>query len=187
MRKKTKAEQYQDWTEEYKREGNKWPATKWDLADWAISTGRFQPKPRDFHAICASEFVSSWREQYHVDPQGRRVRTKHAYAVDRALPDGTTQQMVLWDDMKNMAPKEMRSAAQLRREQILGDCRQLHNDVGSYNENHAKGSPIVPPQLDFMDDIAEMEAARAYSEQQKQAKRNHRKQISDDNRPQPGA
>lgn len=48
----------------------------------------------------------------------------------------------------------MERAFQLRRRQIVGDCKQLKTDVDSFNDNHPAEKPIQLL-LDFADDVAE--------------------------------
>jgi hypothetical protein len=47
-------------------------------------------------------------------------------------------------------------AFQQRRQQIVGDCRQLKSDVDSYNENRNPSSPIQMV-FDFTLDLVELE------------------------------
>lgn len=68
--------------------------------------------------------------------------------------------MTLWEDFRTADPKHMKIAFQQRRQQIVGDCRQLKTDVDSYNEN-AKSEKLVQLVLDFTDDVAELEAMAA--------------------------
>ena len=56
----------------------------------------------------------------------------------------------------------MRIAVQQRRQQIVGDCRQLKTDVDSYNQNWNGGSAINL-MLDFTWDVEEAEAAENLS------------------------
>ncbi len=51
----------------------------------------------------------------------------------------------------------MEIAFQQRRQQIVGDCRQLKTDADSFNDNSNPGSPIQMI-FDFTDDLAELEA-----------------------------
>jgi hypothetical protein len=53
----------------------------------------------------------------------------------------------------------MEIAFQQRRQQILGDCRQLKTDVDSYNDNYNDAEPLQMV-FDFTDDLAEDELAR---------------------------
>ncbi len=77
------------------------------------------------------------REEYFTDPQGRRVRAKH---VARQPQNG--KQISLWSDMRIATRDHMEIAFQQRRQQIVGDCHQLKNDVDSYNDNLNPGEPI---------------------------------------------
>ena len=97
------------------------------------------------------------REKYYTDAQGREVRTKHAARTTR---DGI--QMMLWDDIRTADAAHMHIAFQQRRQQIVGDCKQLKTDVDSYNENR---SPVEPIQLilNFTADVAEVEALEAHN------------------------
>jgi len=52
----------------------------------------------------------------------------------------------------------MKLSFQQRRQQIVGDCRQLKIDVDSYNDRHANVEPIQMV-FDFVRDLAEIEAA----------------------------
>ena len=52
----------------------------------------------------------------------------------------------------------MQAAFQLRRHNIVGDCKHLKTDVDSYNENQNEGEPIQMP-LNFTKDVLETEAA----------------------------
>ena len=74
---------------------------------------------------------------------------------DILLSDGG--QVALWDDIRTADRQHMTLAFQQRRQQIVGDCRQLKTDVDSYNENGNKGAPLQIV-LDFTEDVAELEA-----------------------------
>jgi len=50
-----------------------------------------------------------------------------------------------WDDLNAERPF-MQIAAANRRNQILGQCWQLKNDIDSYNDRHCPNEPI---QMDF--------------------------------------
>jgi hypothetical protein len=54
----------------------------------------------------------------------------------------------------------MEVAFQQRRNQILGDCRQLKLDVDSYNDNQNSAGPIQVC-FDFSEDLAEDETLSA--------------------------
>ena len=92
------------------------------------------------------------REEFITDPQGRRVRAKHAARMDR--DEG--EQGALWDDIRTASHEHMQVAFQQRRQGIVGDCHRLKVDVGSYNDNRG---PVEPIQMifDFTSDLLEME------------------------------
>jgi hypothetical protein len=87
-----------------------------------------------------------------VDPQGRKVRALHS----ATFPD----QQPLWDDIRTASPRFMEMAFQGRRRQIVGDCKQLKNDVDSFNENRrpARSIQVI---FDFTNDLLEAELAMA--------------------------
>ena len=66
--------------------------------------------------------------------------------------------MVLWDDMRTASRQHMQLSFQQRRQQIVGDCRQLQVDVESYNDLRADEKPIQMI-FDFTIDLAELDAA----------------------------
>ncbi len=66
--------------------------------------------------------------------------------------------------MASRQPCEMTSARQVlalavafqqRRQQVVGDCWQLKQDVDSFNQNN-KPSQLIQMIFDFTDDLAEM-------------------------------
>ncbi len=54
----------------------------------------------------------------------------------------------------------MQTAFQQRRQQIVGDCRQLKTDVDSYNEN-ANPDTSIQMVFDFRQDLTELEVMSA--------------------------
>jgi hypothetical protein len=97
--------------------------------------------------VCAEDFAQAMREEYITDPQGRRVRAKHPVRKG---------QITMWDDIRTASRGHMDASFKQRRNQIVGDCRQLKTDADSWNDAH--------PQLhidlvfDFTNDLAELEA-----------------------------
>ena len=102
---------------------------------------------------CAEELARAMREEYIVDPQGRTVRAKHV-----ARTESNGRQIPLWADIRTANRAHMHLAFQQRRQQILGDCRQLKVDVDSFNENRCQEQPIQMV-FDFTEDLAEEAAA----------------------------
>lgn len=137
----------------YERSGKSWPATAHEIAEWALQNRLWDAHPSIVLNQCADEIARAMREEVVTDPQGRRVRAKHVANIRR---DG--KQLPLWDDIRRADREHMQIAFQQRRQQIVGDCRQLKVDVDSYNDNRNRAQPIQMI-FDFTLDLAELEAA----------------------------
>jgi len=149
LRKLNLSEQLQRIVNHYIEAGEEWPATTHEIAVWAMKNNLWKPQRSKVIDICAEQLARAMREDYLTDPQGRKVRAKHAARIS-----GTQQ--VLWGDIRTASREHMQIAFQQRRHQIVGDCRQLKLDIDSYNENKNDGKPIQLI-LDFTLDVAEAE------------------------------
>lgn len=152
---KSHAELLQEIVHKYKEGGNPWPATSREIARWAIENRLWAPQPSAVIAQCADQLSRAMRDEYIVDPQGRKVRALHSATFGTG-----PEQQSLWDDIRTASPKFMEIAFQGRRRQIVGDCKQLKNDVDSYNENRRPTKPIQVV-FDFTYDLLEAELAKA--------------------------
>jgi hypothetical protein len=142
--------------EEYRESGQPWPATRMQMARWIIRNNRWTRGEESLVKLCARDIAEALREEFLTDPQGRRVRAKHAAKFP--APGTEDGQKTLWDDIRTAVRPFMERAFQGRRGQIVGDCVQLNTDVNSYNENKCPDKPI-PMLFDFRDDVAEAEQA----------------------------
>jgi hypothetical protein len=147
------SEQLQRIVSQYIDAEQPWPTTTRHIAAWAIRTQIWRPQPSDLIDQCADQLSRAMREEYIRDPQGRTVRVKHAARVER-----NGQQTTLWADIRTASAEHMEIAFQQRRQQIVGECKQLKTDVDSYNDNANAGQPIQLV-LDFTFDVLESEAA----------------------------
>jgi hypothetical protein len=149
---KTYGDQMRGIADKYMEAVGQRAASTHDMARWAIDKGLWQPHPSAIVDRCAEDLARAMREDYITDPQGRRVRAKHAARVTKG-----GKQMTLWADI-HVAPREhMAVAFQQRRQQIVGDCWQLKQDVDSFNDNVRPVEPIQA-YFDFTEDLEEMEA-----------------------------
>jgi hypothetical protein len=130
-----------------------WPTTTHDIARWAINNKLWAPQPSTILDQCANQLARAMREEHITDPQGRVVRAKHVAKIQRG-----GEQIALWEDMRTASHSHMEIALQQRRQQIVGDCRQLKSDMDSYNENYNSERPIQLV-FDFTNDLEELEAA----------------------------
>jgi hypothetical protein len=141
---------------EYRESGQRWPATTSEIAAWGYRNDKLRPHPSAIVKQFAEEIARAMREEVMTDPQGRRVRVKHAAPVEM---NGRTE--YFWEDMRNENPRtreHMRRAFQHRRQLIVGDCKQLKSDIDSFNQNWNQGAPIQTS-FDFTRDLAELELA----------------------------
>lgn len=126
-----------------------WPATTREMAAWAIRNKLWEAHPSALISQCADQLARAMREEYIKDPQGRTVRAKHVARVLRG-----DEQTALWADIRTASREHMQIAFQQRRQQIVGDCRQLKSDCDSYNDNKNPGEPIQLV-FDFRNDLEE--------------------------------
>lgn len=151
----TYEKQLQDIVQKYRGEKRPWPTTARNMAVWAISNKLWSMRDSQIINRCADDLAKAMRDEYIVDPQGRRIRAKHAAKIA-----SNGKQMTFWDDIRTADRDFMTIALQQRRKQIVGDCSQLKSDVDSYNQNYNPGEPIQMV-FDFTLDVLEGEAAAA--------------------------
>jgi len=151
----TMNEQMQQLFQRYRQEiGIAGPTTLKNVAAWAIANNHWKPQAGALIRQCAEQFAIALREEFYTDPQGRRVRTKHAARMPLSE---TGEQQVFWDDIRTASRKHMEISFQSRRQAIVADCHQLKIDADSYNENTNDGPPIQLV-FDFRADLEELEA-----------------------------
>jgi hypothetical protein len=151
LRKKL-VEQHQNLVEQYRRATKKHFWSTLDVVEWAEKRGLIHVRPIDPRRALAEEIALAMHEDYITDPQGRRVRVKHAARYER-----NGKQETLWADIREKNPatrRHMQIAFQNRRQQIVGECVQLKLDIDSYNENWNGGAEIQAC-FDFTDDLAD--------------------------------
>ncbi len=155
---KTKTEMLQELVEAYRDKHKVSSVNLKEVAAWAIRESVYTPEPRSTMKVLAKELSAALREEYFTDPQGRRVRKKHAQRIWGEATDGTYKQQVLWHDITEATRPQMQAAFQQRRHGVVMDRRQLKQDVESYNENFNKSIPIQMV-FDFSEDLEELEHA----------------------------
>lgn len=126
--------------EDYRSAGNIWPASKQEIAEWAVAHERYQLTRGMAISQCAEKIGKAMGLEHIRDKKGRSVRK---YYAARIRENG--QLVMKWDDWNAERPFMEVSTAN-RRNQILGECRQLKSDLDSYNERRCPDRPI---QTDF--------------------------------------
>ena len=154
--KTTKTHLLQDLIEKYRRRHKVSSVNLHEVAAWAVREREYEPEHSSTIKILHQELAAAYREVYYTDQQGRRVRKKHAERVWREVSEGKQEQLVWWHDITDATRPQMQAAFQQRRHGIVMDCRQLKNDVDSYNENYNSAVPIQI-WFDFREDLADSE------------------------------
>src|SRR2546426_1442984 len=142
--------------EQYRSTGDEWPASRRQIARWAMDNHLWEPHPSTMLDQFARELGRAMREEYITDPQGRRVRAKHAARIKK---EGGEEQY-LWGDIRDRERTFMEASLQHRRGGVAQDCRQLKVDLDSFNENFNDGQPIQLS-FDFTLDVEELGLALA--------------------------
>src|ERR1700731_3074502 len=136
--------------EDYRAAGQPWPATAEQMGEWAVAHDRFQiPRGMAINQ-CKEKIARAMRFEHVKDRRGRSVRKYYAARVRE-----NDQLVMKWDDLNAERPFMEVSTAN-RRNQILGECRQLKNDVDSYNERLCPEQPIQV-EFNFTVDLEELE------------------------------
>ena len=138
--------------EDYRNAGEPWPATRDQIAEWAVARDRYQLTRGMAVRQCAEKISRAMCVEHVRDKKGRSIRK---YYAARIRENG--QLIMKWDDLNAERPF-MEMAAANRRNQILGQCWQLKNDMDSYSERKCPADPI---QLDFnfnidLEELAQM-------------------------------
>lgn len=136
--------------EDYRAAGEPWPATAEQMAEWAVGQARFQLTRGMAINQCKEKIARAMRLEHVKDRKGRSVRK---YYAARFRENG--QLVMKWDDLDAPRPFMEVSTAN-RRNQILGECHQLKNDVDSYNERRCPEQPIQI-EFNFTVDLEELE------------------------------
>jgi hypothetical protein len=158
---KTKTDFLQDIVTRYRKSGETWPTTAKHIAAWALRQGHWKPPQKNLISQCALEISAAMRQEFFTDPQGRRVRRKHAFRDVHELLDGTHEQLFLWIDVLDAPTDQVEMAFQYSRKLIVGDCKQLKNDVDSFNDNNKEGA-YIEVDFDFKPDLEEAEQPTTY-------------------------
>lgn len=126
--------------DDYRADGQPWPATRDEIGEWAVANDRYQLTRGMAARQCAEKISRAMCIEHVKDNKGRSVRKFYAA---RMRENG--QLTMKWDDLNADRPfMEMASAN--RRNQILGQCWQLKNDMDSYTDRKCPDNPI---QMDF--------------------------------------
>jgi hypothetical protein len=129
-----------------------------DVFRWARQHKLWEPPAAKMISIFKREMARAAREEYYTDPQGRKVRKKHAVVFTK-----DEKQQSLWDDITTATPNHMKMSLQQRRRGALGEVVQTKTDMDSYNDNNRYGAEIQMS-FNFDEDLAELAQPAEYPE-----------------------
>jgi hypothetical protein len=147
----------------FMREHEGLPAGTREVVEWGVKNGLIEPPEPDPLQLLSRDMARALREEYRTDPEGRRYRVNHSATITAG-----GVQISMWGELDRSPREHMHAAFGQRRKQVVGDCLQLKTDVDVYNSLHPK-SPPIQVVMDFTDDVAEIEAAKAARKNNKKA------------------
>ena len=124
-----------------------------EAVQWGVSEGLLELPPSDPYGLLAAQMARAMGQEFSTH-NGRRYRVNHAVSVTQ---DG--EQATFWGIMGYAPHEHMEKAFAQRREHIIAECLQLHNDVLVYNDMNEGTIPAIQMVLDFTEDVAERDQA----------------------------
>jgi hypothetical protein len=91
---------------------------------------------------CKREMAIAMRHAKHLDPQKRKVRSKHPIVI---AYEG--EQLTFWVDIRTAKPDQMEEALKKSWKAIGNDVKRHSIDHASYNDNNLYGAQI--PLFDY--------------------------------------
>jgi hypothetical protein len=136
------------------RDINDGEKTARQIAAWLLAENKCKPTKQEEIDILTRHVSRVMRGHHTIDPDGRKVRQKHAVRRKIQDSDGSFKQQTFWQEMDLASPQFMFESFQQRRGSLADGAWQLDQDVTSYNKFHNKGAPLQI-MLDFRDDVEE--------------------------------
>jgi hypothetical protein len=112
--------------------------------EWAIATGRYQRKPISLKQQFKAEMRQALTQQQHIDPQGRKIRTRKPVKLD-----WQGEQLTLWIDVRIAKPAIALKAFERDYEGIKNDVKRQSVEMQSYDDNNRYGATLTLFDYDF--------------------------------------
>jgi len=121
------------------------------FADWAISSGRWTPRPKDIRKQLRADLTDALRNVLRTDPDGITYRAKRCVKIaDEGI------EMSLWFDTDKATRSVMQKSVAQQRKGLVDNAFRLKCDVDHFNTASSPENPIQLV-LDLTDDVAELE------------------------------
>lgn len=112
--------------------------------EWADENSRYDRKPISKKAQFKAEMRRALQQQTHIDPQGRKVRTRKPVKLDFI-----GEQLTLWIDVRTAKPAIAEKAFQRDYEGIKNDVKRQSVEMQSYDDNNRYGHTLSLFDYDF--------------------------------------
>jgi hypothetical protein len=129
-------------------------------SEWACKTGRYQRQPISMQKQCKREMAIAMRHAKHIDPQNRKVRSKHPIEIEY---EG--EQLTFWVDLRTAKPEQMELAFKKSWQAIGNDIKRHSIDHASYNDNNLYGAEIPLFDYNFNADAEEARLTGEYDDE----------------------
>jgi hypothetical protein len=123
------------------------------FANWAISSGRWRPRPKDIRKQLRADLTTALRNVQRTDPDGITYRAKRCVRIE---DEGI--EMSLWFDTDKATRSVMQKSVAQQRKGLVDNAFRLKCDVDHFNNASCPDDPIQLV-LDLTDDVAELEHA----------------------------
>ena len=115
-------------------------------SDWAVATGRYAKQPISAKQQCMQDMRRALQQATHIDPQGNKVRTKHA-VKNWAFKGEQLTMATLWVDVRTGKPEMVGEAFQQGWKGIANDVKRHSIEKQSYDLNNAYG--VILPMFNY--------------------------------------
>jgi len=143
VKKKSKAEYFQDAAQEYMTMRGVTEFDPEEVAEWMVETKQYEEVPRSVITRCKQELTKALRAQHITDNQGRDVRAMLCARHKNA--QGTFWS--IWSPLYVSKPEHARLALQQWRRSIRGEVLLHDRTTHSYNDNNVHGAQL--PLFDY--------------------------------------
>jgi hypothetical protein len=154
----SRKEQNLNLVKQFEKEHQRKPFELHEIYRWAKKKGLWEAPADLAEKKFVEEVARDLREVYIDDGEGGRVRYYHA------VIKGNGAQGTLWANVWDSPKPNLEKGFSQRRQQSLGDCRQLKADINFVNKKRFQDAPITMS-FNFDEDLAEEEALKRLREE----------------------
>ncbi len=113
-------------------------------AEYAIQTKQYQRQPKSIKKQCMEDMARALSQQHHLDPQGRKIRTRKPFKMDYI-----GEQLTLWVDVRYAKPPIAQKVYEQDHAAIGNDVKRHSIETQSYNDNNPFGAKLSEFDYDY--------------------------------------